>query len=88
MDRTIKFWGHKNFEIEAYHISDEDTWIDVEFKLDPLGGRDHAGMRLYVCLGRFQFGIQVYDDRHWNYDKHRWFEPGEEQQQFEEEEND
>lgn len=72
MDKTIHLWGHKYFEILAYHVKHEDGWLDVEFKLDPLGGRDHAGMRFYVCLGRFQFGVSFYDNRHWDYDNDCW----------------
>lgn len=74
MDVTRHLWGHKYFEAEAYLVEHEASTVDIEFRFNPFGGCDHAGARFYACLGRFQFGVSFYDNRHWDYDNDRWYD--------------
>jgi hypothetical protein len=39
---------------------------------------DHAGLTFYASLGRWMFEFNIHDDRHWNWAKGRFYEPGEE----------
>jgi len=52
------------------------------FNLDislALKGHDHAGFNFYFALLGYKIEFNIYDVRHWNYDKNRWYKPGEEQ---------
>lgn len=33
---------------------------------------DHAGVRFELSLGIVEFEINLYDSRHWDYDKNTW----------------
>jgi hypothetical protein len=40
-------------------------------------GWDHAGPEFELTLFGYEFHLGFPDRRHWNYDKHRWYYPGE-----------
>jgi hypothetical protein len=63
---------HKAWEFNGYrthHI------VSGEFRLTFKG--DHAGLHLSFGLIGFDLEFAVYDTRHWNYEKNRFYEPGE-----------
>jgi hypothetical protein len=39
---------------------------------------DHAGLSFHVALGRLMFEFNIHDDRHWNWQKGRFYQAGEE----------
>lgn len=47
--------------------------FDIEISWD-LKGNDHAGFSLTLGLFGKEFLFQIYDHRHWNYDKDQWEE--------------
>lgn len=61
-------FGHKYFEVQLGKWDDIDT--NVRFSLTTKG--DHAGIRFGIQIRRHMFHIDVYDDRHWNYEEDRW----------------
>jgi hypothetical protein len=63
---------HKAWEFNGYRTN---QIIDVEFKLTFKG--DHAGLKTMFGLFGFNLEFSVYDTRHWNYEKNRFYEPGE-----------
>lgn len=38
---------------------------------------DHAGLKFYVEVFGFFFEFNIYDHRHWSWEKNRWLEHGE-----------
>ena len=44
-------------------------------------GQDHGGVRLNLELFGFMFCAQLYDNRHWDYDNHKWEDPNDNQEQ-------
>lgn len=65
-----KLTKNKNFEVQftrwpvnTIFAFDIDTcWI----------GFDHAGAGLSIELLGYYFNIKIYDNRHWDYEKHCW----------------
>ena len=60
---------NKNLEIEG--LSWQDDIFAFIFSIS--SKQDHAGLRLELCLLTLRLGISVYDSRHWNYTKDRWY---------------
>jgi len=67
---------NKSLELEAG--VGPDGGVSVGAKFDSRG--DHAGVRCWLDVWRVYFGATLHDTRHWNYEKNRFYEPGEEQQ--------
>lgn len=45
----------------------------LDFQLDlSWRGHDHAGPSLNLGLLTWEFNINIYDHRHWDYEKHTW----------------
>jgi len=65
-----KLTKHKRLEIQAAKGSDEI--IGFVFRL--AWRSDHAGLSLDLSLFRRSLYIQVYDTRHWDYEKGRYTE--------------
>lgn len=65
-------WGrkitkHKAWEFQAYRsnvIFEKGLYITTR--------QDHAGIKLEFGVLTFSFVLQIYDTRHWNYDKNCW----------------
>lgn len=49
------------------------------FSFQATHNQDHAGINLELGLFGFNVDFNIYDTRHWNYDKNRWYEYNEEQ---------
>ena len=45
--------------------------LDINFV-----GRDHAGPELEISMGNYQFRVNLYDTRHWDYKNNEWFAAG------------
>ena len=68
------FTRHKHWEVQ---ISRWEPSSLFEFHLDlRWRGRDHAGPEIRMETFGLMFSAKIYDSRHWNYDKARWYFPG------------
>jgi len=66
---NVKISKTKNFDFEiTYHSL---TIIEFEFDIS-LGGRDHAGIDLFIGLFGLGLHLGIPDSRHWNYEFERW----------------
>jgi hypothetical protein len=63
---------HKAWEFNGYRTN---QIINLEFGVTFKG--DHAGLKTMVGLFGFNLELSIYDTRHWNYEKNRFYEPGE-----------
>ena len=66
---------HKSLEIGYNRRYTGDGGFDVYWRFRTRG--DHAGLTFFVQLGTWLFEFNVHDDRHWNWEKKRWFTDGE-----------
>jgi len=61
---------HKAFEAQLSNTNQlTGLNLDISFR-----GKDHAGPSLEVSLLGIELSLQIYDNRHWNYDKETWVE--------------
>ncbi len=75
---SIPWWKHKHWEIQISQFGGRiDTIFSIHLDL-ALNGSDHAGPKFCLELFGYVLDMQIYDDRHWNYEKNRWYLPGEE----------
>ncbi len=62
-----KLFKYKAWEFQAYR-SNAIAEVCVEFT----HRQDHAGLKIELGLFSFNFVAQIYDSRHWNYNKKQW----------------
>ena len=62
-----KIFKNKAWELEVYR---SDTVAEFETRVTVR--EDHAGLTLGLGLFSYTLRAQVYDTRHWNYDKKVW----------------
>lgn len=65
---------NKSLEIEA-DVGDNDG-VSIGARFNTRG--DHAGFKAWLGIWRVYFGVTLYDTRHWNYAKNRFYLSGEE----------
>ena len=70
--RPVVAWAgslfkHKAWEIEIYR---SDTVVEFESKFTLR--EDHAGLSIGLGLFSWTLRAQIYDSRHWNYEKKEW----------------
>jgi hypothetical protein len=65
---------HKSLEIELGTVTNQGLSVGWQFR----SRGDHAGLRCWLDLFRVYFSFSIQDDRHWNWQKNRWCEPGDE----------
>ena len=65
--KSGKITKHKAWEFEVYR---SDTIVEFETRLSIR--QDHAGFQLGFGLFSWTVRFQLYDTRHWNYDKSQW----------------
>lgn len=58
---------HKYWECQTMKSNDI-----VAFDLRYTTRRDHAGLELWLGLFGYAVNFQIYDHRHWDYDKNDW----------------
>ena len=72
---NIKITKNKSFEFDSYI----DPSILFKILIDTnFTGKDHAGPCLELTFLTFTIAPKIYDHRHWNFSKNRWYLPGEE----------
>ena len=73
----FKLFGNKYFELQAESGALASEWFTILIATKTK--QDHGGVQFELQLLKLIFiSIMVYDNRHWNYDKNRYFLPGEE----------
>lgn len=66
--RKISKYKNIEFQIDSNNFNPLfELVIDTSFS-----GRDHAGPMISLTVFGFCTYIQIYDVRHWDYDKHNW----------------
>ena len=69
-DEPIKFWKNKYVSLQVSKFG-YGSIFSFFFDLTPRG-EDHGGLRISLGLFGYEVIFNVYDNRHWNYDKNRW----------------
>lgn len=59
----------KAFEIQLSRYSRELFGINIDLNWV---GRDHAGPEIEVIFATFSVRLNLYDSRHWDYEKRTW----------------
>lgn len=62
-------WGNKLFQHKAWEIQIYRANVILEFVLNITHRQDHAGIKLELGLFTWCITFDLYDSRHWNYDK-------------------
>ena len=65
-------WGKKLFADKAIEIEYYRSNTIAEFECRLTAREDHAGLTLGLGLFSYTLRAQVYDTRHWNYEKKAW----------------
>lgn len=61
---------HKCLEMQ---LMKDHFLIGIELNFgNTFKGRDHAGPTISISFFGYTFAIQIYDIRHWDYDKNTW----------------
>jgi hypothetical protein len=77
MNRDIQLSENKSFGIQT-EFGKNSNFNPFEFLVKWTTKQDHAGFRfVFGIYGLFWISIEIYDHRHWNYEKDRWYLPGE-----------
>lgn len=72
-DLTSRLFTDEYYFINHLNIFGDLFWINFSFDKK----QDHAGIELGFGICGLNFGAGVTDNRHWNYDEDRWYEPNE-----------
>jgi hypothetical protein len=77
MNKDIQLSENKSFGIQT-EFGKNSNFNPFEFLIKWTTKQDHAGFRFVFGIYRlFWISIEIYDHRHWNYEKDRWYLPGE-----------
>jgi len=68
-EKFFKITKNKTFEISS---GVEEYWQFFQFNLRANRKTDHAGFLIYFELFGFYFSIEIYDNRHWDWEKNAW----------------
>ena len=69
--KDAKLTENKNFEIQISRFEPRqilNIGIDLRWR-----GQDHQGPELDLNILGFMFNVKIYDSRHWNHEKGRWY---------------
>ena len=68
-----------NFNIDKHGINSITNILNIfGHNIHLTRCEDHAGFRFELTLFGITMMFEIYDNRHWNYDEDRWYNPGEE----------
>ena len=68
--KRVQLSKNKSFDIQLY-LGDPDVIIGIKLETD-WWGRDHAGPYFEINILGLEFIVQIYDHRHWDWDKQGW----------------
>lgn len=63
-----KFW-----EVQLANFPDSDNIFNFQFRLNR--NCDHAGLNFTIEIWTLYFCVQVYDNRHWDYENNCYINP-------------
>ena len=75
--RHLIAWSGRLFKNKAWELEvmlHRNELLLAELKLS-FRGQDHAGLRIELGLLGFVVSFQLYDCRHWDYNKNQWTDP-------------
>lgn len=76
MNTDIQLSQNKSFEFQI-EFGKNSNFCPFEFSIKWTTKQDHAGFRfIFGIYGLFWICMNIYDHRHWNYEKDRWYLPG------------
>lgn len=65
-------WGGKITKNKCWEFQLYRSNTILELAVDVTHRQDHAGLRIDLGLLSFNLVLNIYDHRHWNYDKKAW----------------
>lgn len=65
----FKFTQYKCYCVELLHNADTLLALDLDLNWQ---GKHHAGPNITVGFIGYEFSIQIYDSRHWDYELNCW----------------
>ena len=65
-------WGGKLFKNKAWECQVYRSNVLIEAEFNFTHRQDHAGIKLEFALFTWCLSFNIYDTRHWNYDKGCW----------------
>lgn len=72
-DLILKFWRlstNKSFELQLAFLKEDWPWLNVSFAITRKC--DHAGVRLLIEAPFMLLSLDLYDNRHWDYENKCW----------------
>lgn len=82
-ERQFNFFGeigkYSAWEFEGGKF---EHWSWFEFIVRWTRKCDHPGPEIYIEILGYWLNFYIYDGRHWNYDKDRFYLPGEEMEEI------
>ena len=73
--RTIKLSEHKFIELESMYSGQHLFRFSLDLNWR---GEDHAGPEIELGVWGHEVRLKLYDHRHWNTEKNRWYQGTEE----------
>lgn len=71
LERKISFTKNKYFCFQlSFWKNDKENIFHFIIRLNKRS--DHAGLNLSLSIWKFMIDFQIYDNRHWDYDKDAW----------------
>lgn len=61
-------WKHKHWEVEVIK-NDNLLRVEAEYTIR----QDHSGINLELGLLGYELHLKLYDSRHWDYEKGKWY---------------
>jgi hypothetical protein len=71
----FRITANKSFEIQVGRFRDGSVF---EISLEWTRRQDHAGLGLHMEVWGFHLIATLYDNRHWDYEKGKWYDRAEE----------
>jgi hypothetical protein len=63
-----KITKNKAWEIQHYYDSHSILLMELSYTIR----ESHAGLKLFVGIFGYTIHFQIYDTRHWDYEKNEW----------------
>ena len=61
---------HKYLEFDTGHFKPRSSYFDFIFRWTK--NTHHAGIKFHFEIFSYFFSIDIYDNRHWNYEEEKW----------------
>jgi hypothetical protein len=68
--KYLPLFLNKYFEIQIGRLKDSCSYLDIHIKWNK--NTHHAGLGFGIEVLSYFLAIDIYDNRHWNYEESRW----------------